>query len=143
MLRLTSVDLDAARLGLKPGMALADARARIPNLAVVHANPRADLKLLEAIADACERYTPLVALDPPNGLFLDVTGAAHLFGGEPGIVERLRAFIAHQDLCIRAALAGTADTARALARFADGTIVALWKRKRSGFAIAGRSSGCG
>ena len=123
-LRLTSVDLDAARLGLKPGMALADARARIPNLAVVHANTGADLKLLETIADACERYTPLVALDLPNGLFLDVTGAAHLFGGESGIMEKLRAFIAHQDFSVRAALAGTADTARALARFADGTIVA-------------------
>jgi protein ImuB len=130
-LRLASVDLDAARLGLKPGMALADARARIPNLAVVHANSRADLKLLEGIADACERYTPLVALDRPNGLFLDVTGAAHLFGGEPGIVEKLRAFIARQDFCVRAALAGTADTARALARFADGTIVATGKESEA------------
>jgi protein ImuB len=130
-LRLTSVDLDAARLGLKPGMALADARARIPNLAVVHANASADLKLLETIADACERYTPLVALDRPQGLFLDVTGVAHLFGGEPAIVDKLRAFIAHQGFCVRAALAGTADTARALARFADGTIVASGKESEA------------
>jgi len=130
-LRLTSADVDAAGLGLKPGMALADARARIPNLAVVHANPGADLKLLGAIADACERYTPLVALDPPNGLFLDVTGAAHLFGGEPGIMEKLRGLILHQDFCVRAALAGTADTARALARFADGTIAAPGKESEA------------
>ena len=122
-LRLVAVDLAAARLGLKPGMALADARARIPGLAVANADPGADLKLLEDIADACERYTPLVALDPPQALFLDVTGVAHLFGGEPGIMETVRRRLARQDFSTRVALAGNADAARALARFADGTIV--------------------
>lgn len=127
-LRLTAVDVDAARLGLKPGMALTDARARIPNLSVVNADPSADLKLLKAIADACERYTPLVALDPPDGVFLDVTGAAHLFGGEPGILDKVQASIARQGFCVRAALAGTGDAARALACFGpreagDGMVV--------------------
>jgi protein ImuB len=122
-LRLVAVDLAAARLGLKPGMALADARARIPGLAVANADPGADFKLLEDIADACERYTPLVALDPPQGLFLDVTGVAHLFGGESGMMETVRQRLARQDFSIRTALAGNADTARALARFANGTIV--------------------
>jgi len=122
-LRLVAVDLAAARLGLKPGMALADARARIPGLHVANADPGADLKLLEDIADACTRYTPLVALDPPQALFLDVTGVAHLFGGEHGIMETVRHRLARQDFTVRAALAGNADAARALARFADGTIV--------------------
>ena len=122
-LRLVAVDLSAARLGLKPGMALADARARIPNLTVANADPDADFKLLEAIADACERYTPLVALDPPQGLFLDVTGVAHLFGGEAGMMKIVRQRLARQDFSVRAALAGNADATRALARFADGTIV--------------------
>ncbi len=39
-------------------------------------------RALNAIADWCDRFTPLVALDPPHGLFLDITGCAHLFGGE-------------------------------------------------------------
>src|SRR5579864_6340945 len=81
-LRLTAVDAEAARLGLAVGVALADARARIPELAVEQAHPALDLKLLEEIAAWCERYTPLVALDAPNGLYLDVTSASHLFGGE-------------------------------------------------------------
>lgn len=122
-LRLVAVDLAGARLGLKPGMALADARARIPDLTVANADLGADFRLLEDIADACERYTPLVALDPPHGLFLDVTGVAHLFGGERGIMETVRRRLAGQDFSVRAALAGNADAARALARFADGTIV--------------------
>ena len=123
-LRLAAVDVEAARLGLKPGMALADARARIPDLEVATADIPADRKLLEALADACERFTPLVATDLPNGLFLDVTGAAHLFDGEQGIVEKIRSSIARQGFSIRVALAGTADAARALARFADGVIAA-------------------
>ena len=51
---------------------------------MVDADPHADRRLLEAIADWCDRYTPLVGLDPPDGLVLDVTGCAHLFGGEAG-----------------------------------------------------------
>src|SRR5882757_7556241 len=92
-LRLVAVNDDAARLGLKGGMALADARAMYPAIAAVEADPAADARLLEAIADWCDRYTPLVGLDPPDALVLDITGCAHLFGGETAfcgdIVQRL------------------------------------------------------
>jgi protein ImuB len=84
-LRLSAVNDAAARLGLKPGLALADARAMYPALAVTDADPAADARLLEAIADWCDRYTPLVGLDPPDGLLLDITGCAHLFGGEAAL----------------------------------------------------------
>ena len=47
--------------------------------------------LLEAVADWCDRYTPLVGLDPPDGLMLDITGCAHLFGGEAALGARHRA----------------------------------------------------
>src|SRR5256885_8579562 len=73
-LRLTAMNDDAARLGLKPGMALADARAMYPGLTARDADPQADRRLLKAIADWCDRYTPLVGLDPPDGLVLDITG---------------------------------------------------------------------
>ena len=81
-MRLSAVDVKAARQGLSPGMALADARAMIPVLAVHDADEKADARLLGHIADWCERYSPLVALDGNDGLLLDVTGVAHLFGPE-------------------------------------------------------------
>ena len=81
-LRLTAVNAVASALGLKPGMALADARAMHPRLKAVDADPLADRQFLEAIADWCDRYTPLVGLHPPDGLILDISGCAHLFGGE-------------------------------------------------------------
>lgn len=122
-LRLSAVDAQAATLGLAPGMALADARAMIPALDVIATDEAADRKLLERIADWCERFSPLVALDPPHGLFFDVTGATHLFGGERAMLESVRRAIAEQGFSIRLALAGTASAARALAAYADGTIV--------------------
>ena len=91
-MRLSAVDMKAARQGLSPGMALADARAMIPVLAVHDADEKADTQLLGHIADWCERYSPLVALDGNDGLLLDVTGVAHLFGNNKTVIpaeERL------------------------------------------------------
>lgn len=123
-LQLTAVDAAAAKLGLYPGKALADARAMVPDIAVIRANAAADAALLESIADWCERYTPLVALDPPHGLFLDVTGVAHLFGGEAAMMKDVARAIGTQGFVVRIALAETAAASRALAHFAPGTRVA-------------------
>ncbi len=79
---LTAVDEAAERLGLKPGLTLAQARAMHPGIDVVAEDIEADAALLESIADWCLRYTPLVACDAPDGLLLDISGCAHLYGGE-------------------------------------------------------------
>src|SRR5262249_11266851 len=78
---LPAVDAAAEKLGLRPGLALAEARARYPDLAVVAEHPGGDRGLLDGIADWCQRYTPLVAADPPDGILLDIAGCAHLYGG--------------------------------------------------------------
>jgi protein ImuB len=122
-LRLSAIDANAARLSLKVGMPLADARAMVPELSVIEADASADTKLLESIADWCDRFTPFVALDPPDGLLLDVTGATHLFGGEKAMLAHVRALFRRQNFAVQASLAGTAMAARALARHADGAIV--------------------
>ncbi|WP_342029306.1 Y-family DNA polymerase [Sphingomonas sp. CFBP 13720] len=115
-LRIASPDARALALGMVPGMALATARAQLPELAVVDADPFADHGWLERIADACDRFTPMVALDGGDGVTLDITGCAHLFGGEAALVteveERLQRFGE-----LRHALADTPDAAQALARF--------------------------
>jgi protein ImuB len=115
-LRLAAVNAAAAALGLAPGMALADARARHPDLAVAESDPAAERALLAAAADLSDRYTPLVALDPPDGLFLDVTGCAHLFGGEAAMAADLGARLARFGLTARLAVAATPGAAWAVAR---------------------------
>jgi protein ImuB len=116
-LRICAMNNAAAALGLKHGTALADARAMHPLLAVHDADRAADSGLLEAVADWCDRYTPLVGLDPPDGLMLDVGGCAHLFGGEAAMRDDVIARLARQGLQARAGLADTPGGAWAAARY--------------------------
>jgi protein ImuB len=117
-----ALNRSAQQLGLHRGQPLANARAMIENLAVVPADEKADLTLLESIADWCDRFTPLVSVDAPDGLLLDITGVAHLFGGEAAMLRQVQEKIAAQGFAVRAAIAGTSLSAHALARFAGGTI---------------------
>jgi len=123
-MRLLALDEEAERLGLQRGMTLADARAMIPHLAVEDIDEAADANLLEAVADWAERYTPLVALDPPNGLVLDITGAAHLLGGEAPLLADLGGRLLMQGFAVEAAIADTPAAAYAAARYGNGGIVA-------------------
>jgi protein ImuB len=116
-LRIVAADRAALRLGLEPGLALADARARVPDLLVADMDRAADERLLEAIADWADRYTPLVGLDLPNGLLLDIAGCAHLFGGEAAIVADISTRLERLGLTTRIAIAGTAEAARAVSRY--------------------------
>ncbi|TPE47393.1 DNA polymerase Y family protein [Amaricoccus solimangrovi] len=118
--RLAACDARARDLGLAPGMTLSDARARVPELAAPPHDPAADLRWLGALADFCGRYTPMVALDPEGALLLDITGCAHLLGGERALARDAVARLAGLGLGVRPGLAGTPEAARALARFGHG-----------------------
>ncbi|BDA86785.1 hypothetical protein Sa4125_43270 [Aureimonas sp. SA4125] len=122
--RIAALCEGAATLGLSPGLGLADARARFPGLDVVAADRAADAVLLGAVADWCDRYTPLVALDPPHGLVLDISGCGHLFGGEKALMDDLLARLFHQGFFARAAIAGHAGTALAAASRSSGADIA-------------------
>lgn len=111
------MDQQARDLGLVVGMTLADARARVSELAVADRDEAADLAWLERIADGCIRYTPMVAIDPPDGIILDVTGCAHLFGGEAALAADVEARLARLGMTLRHSFAGTSFAAHALARY--------------------------
>lgn len=114
---LTGVDARASELGLRLAMSLADARAIRPDLAAVEAEPEEDARSLDAIAAWCERFTPVVVLDPPDGLFLDISGCAHLFGGEDALRRQIVTRLHAQGFGSRAAIAPTPGAAWALARY--------------------------
>ena len=122
---LAAVNAAGAEAGLSPGMTLANARAVFPAVRLLPGDPQADAALLEKLRDWCVRYTPWVALDGPEGLFLDVTGCAHLFGGEAALLADLSARLDGIGFTVRAALADTPLAAAAFARFGgDGRVVA-------------------
>jgi protein ImuB len=114
---VTAADAAAQRLGLRPGMAAAQAHALVPGLHALDAAPGEDAAALDRLALwALRRYAPVVAADPPDGLMIDATGAAHLHGGEAAMladmVDRLKA----SGIFARAAAAPTYGAAHALAR---------------------------
>jgi protein ImuB len=116
-IRLTAVDRSAARQGLSAGMTLADARALVPGLTVADADPAADAKALASLTDWCSRYSPWCATDGADGIRLDITGCAHLFGREAAMLRdmghRLRSF----GLNARGAIADTPAAAWGWARY--------------------------
>jgi len=114
--RLAAVSRDALAIGLSPGMTLADARARIPDLWVEEADPVAEADLLQRMAEDCDRFTPVVAIDPPNGLMLDITGCEHLFDGEAELRRSFSERFHRAGLHVRTVIANSAGAARALAR---------------------------
>jgi len=114
--RLTAIDDAAAALSLIPGMTLADARALVPGLTAAEAQPEADAMALTGLADWCGRYSPWCAVDGSDGIRLDITGCAHLFGGEAALLGDIEQRLAAFGISVRGAIAATPAAAWGWAR---------------------------
>jgi protein ImuB len=108
----------AEQQGAFTGMAVADARAAVPELMAVEDTPGKAKKLLRLLGLWCIRYTPVVAVDPPDGLVLDISGCAHLWGGERGYLKEIILKLRNAGFDARASIADTPGAAWAVARFA-------------------------
>lgn len=113
--RLTATNRAAGEAGVRLGMTLADARALCPGLAVAPADPAGDLACLERLARWAQRWGPWSALDPPDGLLVDITGVAHLYGGERALLADASQRLATRGFTTRLAIAPTAGAAWGLA----------------------------
>ncbi|MCJ2179155.1 Y-family DNA polymerase [Novosphingobium album (ex Hu et al. 2023)] len=115
-MRLTALDAQASKLGLSVGMTLADARARCPDLMSLPHDTEADARELERLTARMQRFTPMAAPDPPDGIMLDITACAHLFGGETALACTAAVEAGYT---ARHAFAAHAAAARALARYGE------------------------
>ena len=114
---VAAADAAAMALGLRVGMPLAQARALVPGLVIKPAEPEADADALRRLAGWCLRYAPLASADPPDGIWIDVTGSTHLHGGEAALLHDLMGRFAAQGMEARAAIADTPGAAHAMVRF--------------------------
>ena len=113
-------------MGLRPGMAAAHARALVAELDVLDAEPEADRAWLDRLAlHAVRKWTPTAAVSAPDGLWFDLTGTTHLFGGEKRFCRRLLAFLKRLGFSASIAIAGTPGAAHALARYGGEPIIVL------------------
>lgn len=138
---LLAVNPQAQSLGLVPGQPLADARSLYPALIARPADPVADRRALETLADWCGRYTPWVGIDPSAGpgeagLFLDVTGCTHLWGDEARFLDRIEAHFARLGLEIRLGLADSPGSAWAWSRFRPAGSSAILETGMTGGALS-------
>ncbi len=123
-LRVAAVNPAAQAAGIGPGLPLSDARALLPDLRVTPAEPAKDIRALATLADWCGRYTPWTAPEAGgdaggsgDGIWLDISGCAHLFGGEADLLEDLVGRMHGLGYAARAAAADTPGAAWAVVRF--------------------------
>ncbi len=117
---LAAVNSAATAAGLAPGMPLADALSFFPGLATAAAELAEDAAALRRLAEWCGRYSPWTAPDGVDGVRIEITGSAHLWGGERALAADLIARLDHRHVSGRIAIADTLGAALAMARFAEG-----------------------
>jgi protein ImuB len=116
---LVAVNPAATAAGLVPGMPLADALSFLPGLATALAKPAEDAAALRRLAEWCGRYSPWTAPDGADGVRIEITGSAHLWGGERALASDLAARLDRRGIASRMVIADTLGAAWAMARFAE------------------------
>ncbi len=122
---LADVNLAARQCGLRPDMRLTDARALVPNLKTTCFDSVLSQRLLKLCVQWATRFTPWVGQMEDHDLVLDITGCAHLFGGERRLTARIMAALAKRHINARIAVAGTIGAAWALAHYGSEPITLL------------------
>lgn len=118
-LRLVSLDAHAVSLGLYPGQALSEARAIAPELAIAPADQKGDAAAFRKLCFWLTRFSPWVAMHAIGEALIDITGCAHLFGGEAQMIADIQRMLHKFGYQVQAAIADTAGAAWALARYAE------------------------
>jgi len=114
---ITAANAIAQAEGINAGMVVADARVLVPSVEVLDDKPDLSGKLLRALALWCIRYTPIASIDPPDGVILDISGCAHLWGGELPYLKEIVCRLRAKGYDVRGAIADTIGAAWAIARF--------------------------
>ena len=118
--QITSLSLAASARGLSRGQALAEALTLCPDLVTRPADPDRAAQLLAALRRWAGRFSPWVAEEGDDALLIDLTGCAHLFGGEAALFAQIHDDCADLGFSLCAAIADTPGAAWALARYAGG-----------------------
>lgn len=121
-----AANMAAQRLGVCSEQRLTEARALIPDLGTYFLDDHVQARHQQKIARWANRFTPWVGRDhAADGLILDITGCAHLFGGERALLDHMLRHLKRHAITARAACAGSIGAAWALAHYAQETPVIL------------------
>jgi len=130
---ITGTNTLAESKGIERGMALADARAILPHLEVFNDIPDLPERLLRKLAEWCIRFSPIVAIDSPDGLLIDATGCSHLWGGDDQYAEAITKKLNARGYHVRVAMADTIGVAWGMARFGKESLIITAENHPSAF----------
>lgn len=116
--QISALNSAACAAGLTPAMTQAEAQNLCPDLQILPHDTKADTRLLKRLGLWAMQFTPLVMLDAPHALALNIHGCGHLFGGEAALARQSQQALATMGFTAHAALADTLGAARALAHTA-------------------------
>ena len=122
-LRIAAVNAAARGYGINDGLRFTDAKARCPDLSSQDIDRAADASALKALGHWLIRIAPLVAIDGLDGLLIETTGCAHLYGGEANMLAEISRLLERDGVPHRLGLASTLGAASALARAKPNTIL--------------------
>ena len=115
---ISSLSVSAEGWGLSHGQPLRDALAMCPDLITRLQNRQLEARFLASLRRWASKFSPWVAEEVPNALVIDLTGCAHLFGGELGVIQQMESDCLDLGLSVHIGLADTKGAAWALARYA-------------------------
>ncbi|MGI9357382.1 MAG: Y-family DNA polymerase [Rhizobiaceae bacterium] len=123
--QITAANPAAEMQGFMPGMTIADARAIDPSLLVETADKEGDSAALRQLALWCQRYSPLIRIEEPDGICINITGCAHLFGGEVAMANDLADRLHGFGVTARLAITSTIGAGWALARYGPDEVTVI------------------
>ncbi|MZR32335.1 Y-family DNA polymerase [Sneathiella litorea] len=114
---ISALSRNAENMGFAPGMSLADVRAAAPDMLYYDADPMQDIRCLQGLLRWASRFTPRVSRGGGHNLYLDITGASHLFGGEDTLLDTLETQLKNFGFTARLALADSKAAVWGFAHF--------------------------
>ena len=117
---LDAVSREARRFGVRPGQSIAEACVLLGRLQVEELKHTDLQAALGRVAEAALGFGATVSFESPDTVWVDVSGAAHLFGGEEALATELASRIRALGHLVRVAVAGGPRLAQALARWGSG-----------------------
>lgn len=120
---VTAASQEAEKEGIFSGAALADAKAIVPDILAFDDKEGLNQKLLTRIAKWLVRYSPIVAIDMPDGIMLNSSGCSHLWGGEESYLKHILYKLSESGYTCRGAISDTIGTSYAVARFGKKTAI--------------------
>ncbi len=114
---LAAVNREAERFGVRARQSIAEASALVSQIVVIKVKRVTVERALGGLAEVALGYGATVALSSPDTVWVDITGSAHLFGGEEALAQDLAERVRELGHRVKIAVSAGPELARAFARW--------------------------